>query len=796
MLAQVIVDVPLMQTDKPYSYQVPEEFSPFLEKGMRVHVPFGKGNRLIQGIVVGLEETPLATQDQELKSIVEVLDYQPVLGEEQFWLADQLRKTVFAYKITLLKAMLPSVLNSSYDKILHPTELLSPEDREDIFGTATCLAFSSLDIDAQARMMRLTRKGELEVEYQAVDRKHIKTEKWYRVNRHLLENLKIAKKAKKRLALRDFVQGQEEEAPLRDLLAEFSRPVVNYFVDQGALLIFEKEVNRAAAYFKDKESTEALVLNAEQERAVHAVTSKIGQLSKPFLLEGVTGSGKTEVYLQIIQEVLEKGKTAIMLVPEISLTPQVTDRFISRFGDRVAILHSGLSNGEKYDEWRRVERGEAQVVVGARSAIFAPLKNLGAIIIDEEHEATYKQDSNPRYHAREVALLRAQYHQAVLVLGSATPSLETRARAGKGVYEFLQLTQRANPLARIPEVEVIDFRDYIGQQESGTYTPKLLEAIAERLQRKEQVVLMLNRRGYSSFVMCRECGQVDTCPNCDISLTLHMDTKTMDCHYCNYHKAIPTVCPNCQSRSIRYYGTGTQKAYDELQEIFPEARILRMDVDTTRKKGSHEALLDQFGQGQADILLGTQMIAKGLDFPNVTLVGVLNADTALNLPDFRSSERTFQLLTQVAGRAGRADKEGQVLIQTYNPHHYAIEYAKRQDYEGFYAYEMKVRHQLGYPPYYYTVGLTLSHKQEEVVVKKAYQVMDLLKAGLSDQVQILGPTPKPIARTHNLFHYQILLKYRFEDQLPQVLNQILDYTQERENQDLRVSIDNEPQSFM
>ena len=748
MLAQVIVDVPLMQTDKPYSYQVPEEFSPFLEKGMRVHVPFGKGNRLIQGIVVGLEETTLAAQDQELKSIVEVLDYQPVLGEEQFWLADQLRKTVFAYKITLLKAMLPSVLNSSYDKILHPTELLSPEDREDIFGTATSLAFSSLDIEAQARMMRLTRKGELEVEYQAVDRKHIKTEKWYRVNHLLLENLDIAKNAKKRLALRDFVQGQKEEAPLRDLLADFSRPVVNYFIDQGALLVFEKEVNRAAVYFKDKESTEALVLNAEQEGAVQAVTSKIGQPSKPFLLEGVTGSGKTEVYLQIIQEVLEKGKTAIMLVPEISLTPQVTDRFISRFGDRVAILHSGLSNGEKYDEWRRVERGEAQVVVGARSAIFAPLKNLGAIIIDEEHEATYKQDSNPRYHAREVALLRAQYHQAVLVLGSATPSLETRARAGKGVYEFLQLTQRANPLARIPEVEVIDFRDYIGQQESGTYTPKLLEAIAERLQRKEQVVLMLNRRGYSSFVMCRECGQVDTCPNCDISLTLHMDTKTMDCHYCNYHKAIPTVCPNCQSRSIRYYGTGTQ------------------------------------------------MIAKGLDFPNVTLVGVLNADTALNLPDFRSSERTFQLLTQVAGRAGRADKEGQVLIQTYNPHHYAIEYAKRQDYEGFYAYEMKVRRQLGYPPYYYTVGLTLSHKQEEVVVKKAYQVMDLLKAGLSEQVQILGPTPKPIARTHNLYHYQILLKYRFEDQLPQVLNQILDFTQERENQDLRVSIDNEPQSFM
>ena len=794
MIAKVIVDVPLMQTDKPYSYEIPSEFEDMVEAGMRVHVPFGIGNRLIQGIVT--EVSKEADTPEELKSIVEVLDYTSVLNQEQFWLADQLRKSVFSYKITLLKSMLPSLLNSSYDKILYPQSSLDPSIKTKLFGSKQEVAFSSLDVADQAQVMRLVRRGDLLLEYQAKDQRQIKTEKWYRVDQEKLKELQPSARAKKRLVLKEKLQLETQEKPLADLYKEFSKPVVAYFVEQGALKVSEREVNRAAQYFEGKKQSQALILNQEQARAVEAVVSQIGKTSTPFLLEGVTGSGKTEVYLQIIQEVLKKGKTAIMLVPEISLTPQMTNRFISRFGQEVAILHSGLSNGEKYDQWRKVERGEAKVVVGARSAIFAPLKNLGAIIIDEEHEASYKQDSNPRYHAREVAVLRAQYNEAVLLLGSATPSLESRARATKGVYQLLRLTKRANPSANIPKVKVVDFRDYIGQNEAGNYTPILVEAIADRLQKKEQVVLMLNRRGYSSFVMCRECGTVDTCPNCDISLTLHMDTKTMNCHYCGYSKAIPRHCPNCQSRSIRYYGTGTQKAYDELQEIFPEAKILRMDVDTTRKKGSHAAILEAFGNGEADILLGTQMIAKGLDFPNVTLVGVLNADTSLNLPDYRSSERTFQLLTQVAGRAGRADKEGEVIIQSYNPNHYAIQFAKEQDYEGFFAYEMKIRRQLGYTPYYFTVGLTLSHKNEEVVVKKAHQVMEILRSGLSDQSQLLGPTPKPIARTHNLYHYQIILKYRFEEGITQVLNQVLDFTQEKENKDLRVSIDNEPQSFM
>ncbi|WP_230307025.1 primosomal protein N' [Streptococcus sobrinus] len=781
-----------MQTDKPFSYQIPADLLGGISLGSRVHVPFGKGNRLLQGFVVGLEEAEV----DGLKAIAALLDFEPVLNEEQLQLADQMRHTVFSYKISILKSMIPSLLNSNYDRILEVGEGLSDKDREEIFAGQAQLSYVSLDEKQQAKVAKLVRYGQIKASYVAQDKKNLKTVKYYEVKPKILAKLEISKRAKKRQELKDYLLTNPKRALLADLHKLYSRDQVKFLVQAGALEIEEVPVNRSQNYFDQVQKTDFLELNSEQAQAVKTIVADIGRPNKPYLLEGITGSGKTEVYLHIIDRVLKLGKTAIVLVPEISLTPQMTNRFISRFGDQVAIMHSGLSDGEKYDEWWKIKSGKAKVVVGARSAIFAPLENIGAIIIDEEHEATYKQESNPRYHARDVALLRAQYHQAVLVMGSATPSIESRARASRDVYHFIRLTQRANPLAKIPQVKIVDFRDYLGQQAVSNFTPLLLDKIKDRLEKREQTVLMLNRRGFSSFIMCRECGYVDDCPNCDISLTLHMDTKTMNCHYCGFQKAIPRTCPNCGSRSIRYYGTGTQKAYDELQEVLPQARVLRMDVDTTRKKGAHEKILQEFGQGQADILLGTQMIAKGLDFPNVTLVGVLNADTSLNLPDFRSAERTFQLLTQVAGRAGRAEKEGQVIIQTYNPKNYAIQLAKEQDYEAFYTYEMKVRHQLAYPPYYYTVGLTLSHKNEEVLVQKSFEVLNLLKGQLSDQVKILGPTPKPIARTHNLYHYQIIIKYRFEDKLEDVLNQILDLTQDKGNKDLRLIIDHEPQSFV
>lgn len=791
-LASVIVDVPLMQTDKPFTYLIPQELEGDLTIGSRVHVPFGRSNRLVQGFVVGLTQG----EAKDLKYVVSLLDAEPVLNAEQLYLADEMRHMVFSFKISLLKSMLPSLLNSSYDKEVSPTDLLSDEDRQSLFAGQSSLLLSRLTNQEQNEMMRFVRSGKVRLTYLAKDKKHLKTVKQYHVDRERLLNLEITSRAKKKLALKNYLLENSGSAPLSSLFSLFSREQVTYFIERGALLIDEITVNRSDTYFTNVQQTDFLTLNDEQQTVVNRVTAQIGQATIPFLLQGVTGSGKTEVYLHIIDDVLKKGKTAIVLVPEIALTPQMTHRFISRFGHQVAIMHSGLSDGEKYDEWRKIKSGQAKVVVGARSAIFAPLDNIGAIIIDEEHEVTYKQESNPRYHAREVALLRANYHKAILLLGSATPSLESRARASKGVYHFLELTKRANPNARLPHIEIVDFRQYLGKQEVSNFTPVLLDKIAERLKRREQIVLMLNKRGYSSFIMCRECSYVDRCSNCDISLTLHMDTKTMNCHYCGLVKPIPRQCPNCHSDSIRYYGTGTQKAYDELMSVFPEARVLRMDVDTTKQKGSHERLLEQFGRKEADILLGTQMIAKGLDFPDVTLVGVLNADTSIHLPDFRASERTFQLLMQVAGRAGRANKPGEVLIQTYNPNHYAIALAKKQDYNAFYNYEMGIRKMMGYPPYYFTVGLTLSHRNEEKVIQIAYQVLKMLKEHLSDSAQILGPTPKPIARTHNLYHYQILVKYRFEDQLEPVLNSILEMTQSSEYREIRLSIDHEPQQMM
>lgn len=807
-VAKVIVDVPTMQTDQPFTYLVPENLNEQLAVGMRVEVPFGNGNRHVQGFVLAIEPMAATVLDEtnvQLKELVAVLDLKPVLNTEMLALADYMKEKTFAFKITCLQTMLPSVMRADYQKYIYLTDELSEELQDQLFyGLEEISWDQAQERGLLPQLMALRKQQKVDIRYEVTTRNKVKMVRFIQAAKEFeqLEEIRLGlrKGAKKKEQLLYYLQrlGTEKVTAVKEMKElGFSTALLNEAAKNGWLTFIEKEAYRDPFANQTFEKTTALSLNAEQQVAVETILQSVQeQQSQTYLLEGITGSGKTEVYLQVIAEVLNQGKTAIMLVPEISLTPQMVQRFKSRFGEHVAVMHSGLSQGEKYDEWRKIERGEAEVVVGARSAIFAPIENIGVIIIDEEHEASYKQEETPRYHARDLAIWRSEYHHCPVVLGSATPSLESRARAQKNVYQRLRLTQRANQAATLPTIDVVDMRQEVENGNVSSFSMSLQEKLQERLEKNEQSVLLLNRRGYSSFVMCRDCGYVLPCPNCDISLTLHMDSKTMKCHYCGHEERIPYRCPNCGQDKIRYYGTGTQKVEEELQTLLPDSRILRMDVDTTRRKGAHEKILRTFGEGQADILLGTQMIAKGLDFPNVTLVGVLNADTALNLPDFRSSERTFQLLTQVSGRAGRAGKPGEVIIQSFNPEHYAIQLAKAQDYEDFYTKEMYIRHRGDYPPYYFTVQITASHPEENEAAKQMFQIATKLKQGLSPQAILLGPTPNAIMRVNNRYFYQVIIKYKQEPMLQPLLKEILTDTQRATARGLKLSIDAEPMNFI
>ncbi|WP_061776948.1 primosomal protein N' [Levilactobacillus senmaizukei] len=802
-IGQILVDVPTMQTNDPYSYAIPAEWEHQLQAGMRVIVPFGRGHRMVDGVVVGV--TDVTSFDGTLKPIEAVLDLSPVLNAELQQLADWLADETFAFRITCIQTMLPNLLKTKTEREIAPLDAITPAERATYFPDGTPRPFDpdKLDEATVAGLLKLQRAGKVTVLY------HVKNQAAAKTTTGVAPLLPpdklveiqhaVAKRAPKQADLLAYLQGMTPSQPQPQAkvvkAAGVSSAVINTGAEKGWLEKSSLEVYRDP-FHQPVKPTHPLTLNPDQAKAVAAITAAIdGDDTQNFLVEGVTGSGKTEVYLQSIAVALQQKRTALMLVPEIALTPQMVNRVKARFGEQVAVLHSGLSKGEQYDEWRRIDNGEATVVVGARSAVFAPVKNVGLIIMDEEHESSYKQDETPRYHARDVALWRGRYNHCPVVLGSATPSLETRARAAKGIYTRLVLPKRVNDRP-LPTVHIVDMRAEMKSIGDSDFSTPLVAAIQARLDRKEQVVLMLNRRGYSSFVMCRDCGFVLKCPNCDISLTLHMDSHSMKCHYCGHEEAIPKVCPNCHSRKIRYYGTGTQKVETALQAQFPTARILRMDVDSTRRKGAHERILKQFGNHEADILLGTQMIAKGLDFPNVTLVGVLNADTALGLPDFRASERTFQLLTQVSGRAGRATKPGEVFIQTFNPDHYAIQLAQSQDYERFFVTEMAMRHQGSYPPYYFAVQVTASHEDEAVAAKAMYQIVAALKGDLSDQAIVLGPTPKAIARVKRKYYYQVVIKYKNEPDLKAGLEQIRQAAQIPARHGLAVTIDPEPMNFM
>jgi len=790
MIAKVIVDVPSRQTDRPFDYKVPDTMAEWIEVGSRVGVPFG--GRVLQGFVVGLDDST-DIDPKRLKAVAELLDPVPPLLPDLIELAQWMSVKYCCSWTSALQAMIPSALKGKAERLISIADEeaaayeLPPPVAELLSGGKGHAKLDQLleQFPEHARAIKAALKSGVLSEHASI-RDRLAIRKLLTVflpeDRAAAEAglVQLPARAGKQREVLAYMLEHNEPIPLQALLAELGATAgtVRALADKGLLEL--KEVEQQRDPYKDRsfERTEPLPLTDGQQavygRVVGALQSRQPQT---MLLHGVTGSGKTEVYLQSIQYALEQGRQAIVLVPEISLTPQMVERFKGRFGAAVAVLHSRLSHGERYDEWRKIRSGEAQVAIGARSAIFAPFESIGLIIIDEEHETSYKQEETPKYHARDVAVSRAKRHGAAVVLGSATPSLESFAAASRRARDgeeraLLPMPERvgARPL---PSVEIIDMREELRGGNRSMFSRKLHSAIADRLERGEQSVLLLNRRGYSTFVMCRSCGYTAACPHCDISLTYHQKSRVMRCHYCGHAEGAPAKCPSCESEHIRYFGTGTQRVEEELAKLFPGIRVIRMDVDTTTEKNAHEKLLKQFGERRADVLLGTQMVAKGLDFPYVTLVGVIAADTSLNLPDFRAAERTFQLLTQVAGRAGRHHLPGEVVIQTYTPEHYAITTAQGHDYEAFIAKELHQRSMLGYPPYCRLILITMSHEQlpllsqtserfaEELRELAAHAgVLTPLSTGASKAFEVLGPVASPIARMKDRYRFQCVIKYR------------------------------------
>ena len=722
MVCECLVELEHVFIDKTFTYKINKEQLPLLKVGMRVVVPFGK--QTLEGFVLKIYENKDVSLENKLKEIISIVDTYPILNEELLTLGKYISKTTLCSLMTSYQAMLPKALKAKKKVNMTPK-----------YDTYICINYGMYNND---------------IKFNASQEK-------------ILELLKENKKVKK------------------EVLNKISVSSVNTLLKKN-ILLEEKEENYR--YNLINEEKIKFNLNEEQQKVYKEIFNSINT-NETFLLYGVTGSGKTNVYMKVIEDVIKNNKTAILLVPEISLTPQIIKRFTSYFSN-IAVLHSGLSDGEKYDEWRKINEGKVNIVIGARSAIFAPLKNIGAIIIDEEHSQTYKQENNPRYNAIDIAKERCKYHNCPLILGSATPSLESFARAKKNVYKLLELKNRYNNNT-MPKVEIIDMNKEF-KKASGYFSNTLIDQIKETLERKEQVILFLNRRGYSSFLTCSSCGYVEKCPNCDISLTYHKSSNMLRCHYCGYATKRKKLCPKCQEE-FKDYGIGTEKVEEELKSLIKDAKIIRMDVDTTTTKNAHAKIINSFLEEKYNILVGTQMIAKGLDFPNVTLVGVLNADIGLNFPDFRSSETTFSLLNQVLGRSGRGNKEGKVLIQTFNPEHYAIAYTKNHDYLGFYNEEMKIRKILKYPPYYYICSIKIISKDYNLASKSSYDVVNYLKQNIKNEI-ILGPSVCNVFKLNNNYRFQIIIKYKD-------VNNILEYLTNIEHhyfnkKDIKVEIDFNP----
>ncbi len=783
LFAEIIINNKSKATDKIFHYAIPDSLIDKVKPGCRAIVPFGVSNKHMEAYVMGLTDH-VDIPIKRIKEICSLIDEYPLIPNKMLKLVEWMKEKYICFYIDAIQTVIPTPIRTKSTSIIELVEEDYEIKKQQLAKNEKLLDIIEYleDNDGSASIADLKSYfSDIKLEYflkklqdlKLINKKQIikskigkKIDKMLYINQNI--NSELNKNAVKQKELLDYIKNNPGVS-ITKLKTVYTGcdSSVKTLINKNYINIIEKEEYRYG---------ESRIYEDKRPFLTDAQLDSIVQIEKHFkekknvLLHGVTGSGKTEIYLDIIEKYIQKDKDCIILVPEISLTPQMITRFKGRLGDKVAVLHSGLSEGEKYDEWRRIKTGEVKAVVGARSAIFAPFSNLGIIIIDEEHENTYKSEIKPKYFTREVAEKRCQLEDARLIMGSATPSIESYYRAKTGELGLVELPDRVNG-KEMPKVFVVDMREELKHGNKTIFSRLLTEEILQTLKDNNQIILFLNRRGHSTFVSCRDCGLVLKCPRCSISLTYHLDEDNLSCHYCGLQKQNPKICPKCGSKNIKYFGVGTQKLEREFQKKFCIKNTLRMDADTTRFKNSHEKILDIFRSGKSKVLLGTQMISKGLDFPNVTLVGVITADTSINLPDFRSAERTFQMIAQVAGRSGRGSKEGKVVVQTYTPEHYSIKYAQVHDFIGFYNEEIKLRKELAYPPFTHIANIIISGFDENKIIKAANEIGIYMDAEIKSypEIEKLGPSTAPLAKIKSKYRWQIILKAKSEQLIRELL---------------------------
>ena len=743
MIAEIIINTSAKKLNRTFDYKVPKELEEQIMIGSKVLVPFGNKKEPEEGYVVGFKETT----EYKVKEISKLED---MLSDKQIELAKWMAKRYFCNISDCIKLMqTPGTRTKNKEKRV----------QDKVINTI------------------YLKKEYSEIEFE-IETNQIKSEKQIKILKFINDN-------------------EGATIPEIEMFTNCSRAIINTLIKNGYLEIIETKIARNPLASKKIERTNKLNLTEEQEKAYEKVEKAIEEKRyEQFLLFGVTGSGKTEIYMQLIEKVIKNGKKAIMLVPEISLTPQMIERFISRFGkDKLAVIHSKLSIGERHDEWNKIKENKANIIIGARSAIFAPVKDLGIIIIDEEHDTSYKSEATPKYNAIEIANKIAKEEKIPLVLGSATPDISTYYKSQKGKITRLELTKRANN-SNLPKIEIIDLKQELANGNRSMLSFELYKSIEENLKNHYQTILFLNRRGYSTFIMCRDCGYTVKCKNCNISMTYHSFEKKLKCHYCGYEEPIVTTCPECGSKKIRYFGTGTQKLEDEIHKQFPKATTIRMDIDTVTKKNSHEEILNEFKNKGIDILIGTQMVVKGHHFPKVTLVGVVAADSSLNMDDYRANEKTFQILVQVAGRAGREKLPGKVIIQSYNPENFSIQSAKNQNYIEFYQTEIALRKQLKYPPFCDIIVIGFNSNSESKIKTISENMYKSLTEKNLENCNIYKPSPSPIDKIQNRYRWRIIIKSNMNEKLNDILNQELRKIYEKNDRSVNISIDVNPNNMI